>query len=457
MNYFSTRDKSLKFSFKDIFLRGLAPGGGLFLPSEIKHYSKSELAKLSQLSYEDLATEILFNFCSSDIEKIDLKSLVKKAYQGFEKREIVSIKQVGNINLLELYHGPTLAFKDIALQVIGNMYDHLKVAKEKSVNILVATSGDTGSAAIAALNDRENINLFVLHPHNKISNVQRKIMTTIGSNNIYNLAIKGSFDDCQKIVKELFNENEFREKINMSGVNSINWARIICQIVYYFYSYFKLKKKDISFSVPTGNFGDIFAGYVAKKMGLPIDKLIVATNENDILQRAINKGEYKPDKVKPSLSPSMDIQVSSNFERLLFYIAGEDSNKVKSMMNSLHDKGSFQLNENQIKEIKKDFIAVKVSDNETLSIIKDVYEKNQFILDPHTATAFGAINKNNDISNVVALGTAHPYKFFETVKEATGKNVSPPKRLKKIVAKEEKFDILENNTSEVKKYILNKI
>jgi threonine synthase len=228
MNYFSTRDKSLKFSFKDIFLRGLAPDGGLFLPSEIKHYNKYELGKLSQLSYEDLTTEILFNFCSNDIDKTELKSLIKKSYQGFEEKEVVSIKKIGNINILELYHGPTLAFKDIAMQVIGNMYDHLKVAKEKSVNILVATSGDTGSAAIAALNDRENINLFVLHPHNKISNVQRKIMTTIGSTNVYNLAIKGSFDDCQKIVKELFNENEFREKINMSGVNSINWARIIC-------------------------------------------------------------------------------------------------------------------------------------------------------------------------------------------------------------------------------------
>ena len=457
MNYFSTRDKSLKFSFKDIFLRGLAPGGGLFLPSEIKHYDKSELDKLSQLSYEDLATEILFNFCSNDIDKMELKSLIKKAYQGFEEKEVVSIKKIGNINLLELYHGPTLAFKDIAMQVIGNMYDYLKVAKERSVNILVATSGDTGSAAIAALNDRENINLFVLHPHNKISNVQRKIMTTIGSNNVYNLAIKGSFDDCQKIIKELFNENEFREKINMSGVNSINWARIICQIVYYFYSYFKLNKKNISFSVPTGNFGDIFAGYVAKKMGLPIDKLIVATNENDILLRVINKGEYKPDEVKPSLSPSMDIQVASNFERLLFYIVGEDANKVKSMMNSLHDKGFFQLNENEIREIKKDFIAAKVTDNETLSIIKEVYEKDQFILDPHTATAFGAIKKNNDISNLVALGTAHPYKFFETVKEATGKEVSSPKQMKKILDNDEKFDILENDISEVKKYILNKI
>ena len=457
MNYFSTRDKSLKFSFKDIFLRGLAPDGGLFLPSEIKHYDKSELDKLSRLSYEDLATEILFNFCSNDINKTELKTLIKKAYQEFEEKEVVCIKKIGNINLLELYHGPTLAFKDIAMQVIGNMYDHLKVAKKKSVNILVATSGDTGSAAIAALNDRENINLFVLHPYNKISNVQRKIMTTIGSNNVYNIAIKGSFDDCQKIVKELFNENVFREKINMSGVNSINWARIICQIVYYFYSYFKLKKNNISFSVPTGNFGDIFAGYVAKKMGLPIDKLIVATNENDIMQRVINKGEYKPDEVKPSLSPSMDIQVSSNFERLLFYIVGEDSDKVKSMMNSLNDKGFFKLNENEIKKIKKDFIAAKVSDNETLSIIKEVHEKNQFVLDPHTATAFGAINKNNTISNIVALGTAHPYKFFETVKKATGKDIPSPKQLEKFVDKVEKFDILDNNISEVKKYILNKI
>ena len=457
MNYFSTRDKSLKFSFKDILLRGLAPGGGLFLPSEIRCYDKFELEKLNQLSYEDLATEILFNFCSNDINKTELKSLIEKAYQGFEEKEVVCIKKVGSINLLELYHGPTLAFKDIAMQVIGNMYEHLKVAKEKSVNILVATSGDTGSAAIAALNNRENINLFVLHPHNKISNVQRKIMTTIGSNNVYNLAIKGSFDDCQKIVKELFNENEFREKINMSGVNSINWARIICQIVYYFYSYFKLKKKNISFSVPTGNFGDIFAGYVAKKMGLPINKLIVATNENDILQRVINKGEYKPDKVKPSLSPSMDIQVSSNFERLLFYIVEENDEKVSSMMNSLKDKGYFQLSEKEIKEIKKDFLAIKVSDKETLNTIKEVNKKNQFVIDPHTATAFVAINKIEDLSNVVALGTAHPYKFFETIKEATGKDLQPPKQLEKFVDKTEKFDILDNNISEVKKYILNKI
>ena len=457
MNYFSTRDKSLKFSFKEIFLRGLAPGGGLFLPSEIKKFNEEELNNLRKLDYKDLATEIIFNFCKEEVNKNQLKSLIEKSYSSFKNKEVVNLKKVGDINLLELYNGPTLAFKDIAMQVIGNLYDHLKVAKDKTVNIVVATSGDTGSAAIAALNNRKNINLFVLHPHNKISSIQRKIMTTIESSNIYNIAVKGSFDDCQKIVKELFNENEFREKINMSGVNSINWARIICQIVYYFYSYFKLDKKNISFSVPTGNFGDIFAGYVAKKMGLPIDKLIVATNENDILQRVINKGEYKPDKVKPSLSPSMDIQVSSNFERLLFYVVGENDDKVKSMMNSLNDKGFFQLNEQEIKEIKKDFLAIKISDKETVNIIKEINNKNQFVIDPHTATAFGAINKTENLPNVIALGTAHPYKFFETVKEATGNDLKAPKQLEEFIDKEEKFDILENNISEVKKYILNKL
>ncbi len=268
MNYFSTRDKSLKFSFKDIFLRGLAPGGGLFLPNKIKKFNQEELNNLGKLDYKHLASEIIFHFCKEEISKNDLKSLIDKSYSGFKNNEVVNLKKLGDIYLLELYNGPTLAFKDIAMQVIGNLYDHLKVAKEKTVNIVVATSGDTGSAAIAALNNRENINLFVLHPHNKISSVQRKIMTTIGGSNIYNVAVKGSFDDCQKIVKELFNDNNFRSEINMSGVNSINWARIVCQIVYYFYSYFKLKKDNISFSVPTGNFGDIYAGYVAKKNGI---------------------------------------------------------------------------------------------------------------------------------------------------------------------------------------------
>ena len=456
MNYFSSRDKSLKFSFKDIFLRGLAPDGGLFLPSEIKKYSEAELKNLSKLSYVDLATEIIFNFCESDIDKKQLKNLIVKAYDNFKSKEVVELKKVGNYNLLELYHGPTLAFKDIAMQVIGNMYDCLQVSKDKVINIIVATSGDTGAAAIAALNDRKNINVFVLHPHNRISNVQRKIMTTIGSNNIFNIAIEGSFDDCQKIVKEMFNDNDFREKINMSGVNSINWARIICQIVYYFYAAFKVGKKNISFSVPTGNFGDIYAGYMAKKMGLPIDKLIVATNENNILQRVINTGEYKPDKVKPSLTPSMDIQISSNFERLLFDILDEDDKKVVLLMNDLTTKGFFKLDQEVIKILKKNFISEKINDEETLAIIKKFNVEEKFVLDPHTATAFGAVKKINNLSETIILGTAHPYKFLETVKKATGIEITAPSQLSNVEDKEERFDILDNNISKIKNYILEK-
>ncbi|MDA9623841.1 threonine synthase [Pelagibacteraceae bacterium] len=456
MKYFSTRNKSLNFSFRDIFLRGLAPDGGLFLPSEIRKYSENELKNLSKLSYEELATEIIYNFCKDDIERKDLRIIIEKAYTRFKSKEVVELKKVGNFNILELYHGPTLAFKDIAMQVIGNMYDHLQVSKEKVVNILVATSGDTGSAAISALNDRKNINVFVLHPHNKISNIQQKIMTTIGSNNIFNIAVEGSFDDCQKIVKDMFNDNEFRKKINMSGVNSINWARIICQIVYYFYSAFKIKKQKISFSIPTGNFGDAYAGYVAKKMGLQIDRLIVATNENDILQRVINTGEYKPGKVKPSLSPSMDIQVSSNFERLLFDIVGQDDMKVVSLMNDLTTKGFFKLSQEAVKIIKKDFCAEKINDNETLSIIKNLNLDSKFIIDPHTATALGAARKIGNLSETITLGTAHPYKFFETIKKATGKEINAPPQLSNFMDLEEKFDILKNDTSKIKRYILEK-
>jgi threonine synthase len=457
MKYFSTRNKNLKLSFKDIFFRGLAPDGGLFLPHEIKKYNDSDLKHLSSLSYVDLATEIIFNFCKGDIERDQLKSIVKKSYSNFNTKEVVNLKKVGNFNILELYHGPTLAFKDIAMQVLGNMYDHLKISDNKLVNIIVATSGDTGSAAISALNDRKNIKVFILHPHNKISNIQRKIMTSIGSNNIFNIAIEGSFDDCQKIVKDMFNENKFREKINMSGVNSINWARIMCQIVYYFYAAFKFSKPNVSFSVPTGNFGDIYAGYIAKKMGLPIDKLIVATNENDILKRVINTGEYKPGKVKASLSPSMDIQVSSNFERLLFDVVGQDDKKVASLMKDLSTKGFFRLDEKAVKDIQKDFCAQKVDDQETLSIIKKLFLETKFVLDPHTATAIGAASKADNLLQTIILGTAHPYKFLETVKKATDREINAPSQLLNLMDKEEKFDILENNISKIKKYILEKI
>ncbi len=457
MEYLSTRNKKLSFNFKEIFLRGLAPEGGLFIPKNIKRYDKSEIQKLSKLSYTDLAIEIIFEFCNPEINKNILRNLIKKSYKDFNKKEVIDIKKLGNINLIELYHGPTLAFKDIAMQVLGNMYDELNISSNNKINIVVATSGDTGSAAIAALNDRKNINVFVLHPHNKISKIQRKIMTTIGSNNVYNIAIKGTFDDCQKIVKEMFADNTFREKINMSGVNSINWARIVCQIVYYFYSYFKFNNKKVNFVVPTGNFGDVFAGYVAKKMGLPIDKLIVATNENDILERVINTGEYKPGKVKPSLSPSMDVQISSNFERLLFYVLNEDDKKVLSFMNDLKSKGSFSLNQEQIDIIKEDFSAKKINDDETVEIIKKFSNDYGFIIDPHTATAVGASKVIKDNSEILVLGTAHPYKFLETVKMATSQEIETPKQIEHLMDKKEKYDILENKTTDIKNYILEKL
>jgi len=455
MNYISTRNKSLNYDFSSIFLRGLAPDGGLFLPNEIKKFSENELNELSKLNYIDLGVEIISKFCIPVLNKNKIKLILDEAYSSFNTKNIVEIKKIDNINLLELYHGPTLAFKDIAMQVIGLMYEALNLNKKK-INVIVATSGDTGSAAIAALKEKKNINLFVLHPHEKISNIQRKIMTTCDSNNIYNIAVKGNFDDCQKIVKQMFSDEQFREKINMSGVNSINWARIICQIVYYFYAYFQMSSK-VNFSVPTGNFGDVYAGYIAKKMGLPIDKLIVATNENDILCRVINTGEYRPSEVKPSLSPSMDIQVASNFERLLFDVLKSDDQKVSKSMKNLNDYGFFKLEKDELKKIKENFSAEKISDADTLRIIKDFFMNYGFILDPHTATAVGASYKVKNKSKTIVLGTAHPYKFLETIKLAIGKNVDPPKQFSNLSKKIEKFEIIDNKLENIKRYIMEKI
>jgi len=456
MKYCSTRDKKINFDFKEIFQRSLAPDGGLFIPKQIKKFSSNELKKMRKLNYVDLATEVVSTFCVPTFSKQQLKALIKKSYNKFKKKDVVSLIKLGKINLLELYHGPTLAFKDIAMQCIGNIYEEFNKNNKDITNIVVATSGDTGAAAISALTKRKKINLFVLHPHNKISKVQKKIMTSIDGRNIYNIAIKGSFDDCQKIVKQMFADNIFRQIINMSGVNSINWARIIFQIVYYFYSFLKLNEKKINYAVPTGNFGDVYAGYMAKKMGLPIDKLIVATNENDILQRAINKGIYKPSKVKASISPSMDIQISSNFERLLFYAVNSKDNEVKKLMYNLETKGFFKLTPKQKKIIQKDFTAFKVTNTETKKIIKKIYLKHNFFIDPHTATAFYAAQKTISNNPCVVVGTAHPYKFLETMKSVTGKQIKKPSQVTKLMFGKEKYIILSNNTNIVKKYILEK-
>ena len=456
MKYCSTRNKKLDFDFQQIFQRSLAPDGGLFVPKKIKKFNLKDLKQFKKLNYVDLAVTVISSFCEPTFNKKQLKILISKSYKKFKKKNVVNLVSINKDILLELYHGPTLAFKDIAMQCIGNIYEEFNKNNDEITNIIVATSGDTGAAAISALSNRKNINLFVLHPHNKISKIQRKIMTTIGGNNIYNIAVKGSFDDCQKIVKQMFADNLFRQTINMSGVNSINWARIIFQIVYYFYSFLRIQSKKINFSVPTGNFGDIYAGYMAKKMGLPIEKLIVATNENDILQRVINNGIYKPSKVKASISPSMDIQVSSNFERLLFYVLNSKDKEVKKLMNNLETKGYFKLTKTQKEIIQRDFAAFKVTNNETKKTIKKIYKQNNFFVDPHTATAFYAANKIKTNYPCIILGTAHPYKFLETMNSVTGKKIKKPSQLTKLMAGKEKYDILDNNTNIIKKYILQK-
>ena len=455
MEYISTRNNNNKFSFSEIFLKGLAEDGGLFIPSNIEKFDESKINSLKKLSYIDLATEIIYLYTGNFLSKKDLNEIIKKSYSTFREKDVVKIAVLNQIKILELFHGPTLAFKDIAMQLIGNMYEHFLKSNNKTINIVVATSGDTGAAAIDAIKGKSNLNIFVLHPNNKISSVQRKIMTTVEEENVFNIAIDGNFDDCQNIVKQLFSDLEFSKSINMSGVNSINWARIIAQTVYYFYAYFKLGKKTISFSVPTGNFGDVFAGYLAKKMGLPIDKLIVATNENDILHRAITKGDYVSKEVKETLSPSMDIQLASNFERLIYYVNNCDSKKTSEIMQKVK-KNSYQIEKNNLDIIQKDFLSESCNEQETLEIIKKNYEENNIVLDPHTAIGVGAARKLS-LNDCVVLSTAHPCKFPDATNSAINKHEELPEELQHVLNKKENFQILKNNTEEVKNFIKIKI
>jgi len=455
MRYVSTRDNSKEYSFEDVFIKGLADEGGLYVPKSLKKYSIQELSGLKKLDYIELSTEIINQFSSDFISKDKLLSLIKKSYSSFREEEVIKISNLGKIKLLELFHGPTLAFKDIAMQFIGNLYEYYLSKNEKKINIVVATSGDTGAAAIDAIKGKSNLNIFVLHPNNKISHVQRKLMTTIEEKNVFNIAIDGNFDDCQNIVKQMFSDLDFSKSINMSGVNSINWARIIAQTVYYFYSYFKLGKESISFSVPTGNFGDVFAGYLAKKMGLPIDKLIVATNENDILHRAISKGDYVSKEVKETLSPSMDIQLASNFERLIYYVNNSDSEKTANIMKKIK-QNTYQIDKPSLEIIQKDFLSESCNEKETLDIIKKNYEENNIILDPHTAVGVGAAKKLS-FNDCVVLSTAHPCKFPDAINNAINKHENLPKDLKDVLSKVENFQVLKNDIKDVKNFVLKAI
>ena len=456
MKYISTRSSSESLPFESVFIKGLADDGGLFLPEKDYKFDEKDLSKLQSMSYYELATEIVHKFTGDFIEKDNLYELVKKSYSSFRSEEVVKLRKVGNFNILELFHGPTLAFKDIAMQLIGNFYEYYLSKNKNFINIIVATSGDTGAAAIDAIKGKKNLNIFVLHPHNRISSVQRRIMSTVKEKNVFNIAIEGNFDDCQNLVKAMFVDQNFSKKINMSGVNSINWARIVAQTVYYFFCFFSLKSKKLNFSVPTGNFGDIYAGYLAKKMGLPIDKLIVATNQNDILHRAISKGDYTSKKVSETFSPSMDIQLASNFERLIFEIQGCNSDKTKNIMAKVKEN-NYKLDETSLNKINKDFLSEKLSEDETINEIKEVFKNHSIVLDPHTAIGYGVAKKLKQDNSCVILSTAHPSKFPEAIKNALGKNEELPPELRNVLKEEEKFEILENSLDQVKNYILKKI
>ena len=457
MEYISTRNNSEHFSFKNVFLKGLADDGGLFVPKSIKPFSKEELNKLSRLDYNELAAEIIFPFIGDFMPKEQLISIISKSYSNFRSEDVVKISDLGNLKVLELYHGPTLAFKDIAMQLIGNLYQYHLGNEQKKINIIVATSGDTGAAAIDALKGKNNLNVFVLHPNNRISPVQRRLMTIHEEKNVFNIAIEGNFDDCQNLVKAMFNDEKFSRSINMSGVNSINWARIIAQAVYYFYAYFKIGNgKTLSFSVPTGNFGDIYAGYLAKKLGLPIDKLIVATNKNDILHRAISGGDYTQKKVEETNTPSMDIQIASNFERLLYDVKENNSEITKDIMSKIKNN-TYQIDNFDLDKIKNNFTSEMLNEKETIEMIKKIYDEHQILVDPHTAVGIGAAKKLGLEKNCVVLSTAHPCKFPKAIEDAVFKVEKLPESLKYVYDRNEKFDVLPNNIEKVKEYVMNSI
>ena len=459
MNYVSTRNSSKSFKFKDVFIKGLADDGGLFIPKSLHKYNQSDLIEFEKLEYSELAKKIIYPFIGDFMSEPDLGKIIDKSYSVFRKKNVVDLVKIGDRSVLELFHGPTLAFKDIAMQLLGNFYDyHLKNENEK-INIVVATSGDTGAAAIDAIKGKKNLNIFILHPNNRISPVQRRLMTTVGENNVFNIAIEGNFDDCQNLVKAMFADQSFSNEIKMSGVNSINWARIIAQSVYYFYCYFLIKDKSepINFSVPTGNFGDVYAGYLAKRIGLPVNKFIVATNQNDILHRAISNGNYYVENVLETISPSMDIQIASNFERLIYDLNDQNDKKTIDVMKRIKQIGKYEINKENLDKIHVDFVSSRMDENEVLNTIKTVYKKFDKVLDPHSAIGYGAFDKVNLKGNNIVLATAHPCKFPSAIEKAINIKAELPDKLAFILNEKENYDIIDNDLNKIKKHIKERV
>ena len=445
MKYISTRGKAPELGFEDVLLSGLASDGGLYIPKE---WPKVDYKELPTTSYSEQAAYVIYPFVKDFLNYEELNDITSQAYSQFPSKEAIGLKEVEKGNyLLELFHGPTLAFKDFAMLLLAQFFETSLSKKNKSITILGATSGDTGSAAIEAFKNNKHCTVFILFPKGRVSEIQRKQMTTVDSASIYPIEIDGTFDDCQNLVKNLFQNLEFKEEMSLGAINSINWARVAAQIVYYFSTFQQLKSNRVSFSVPTGNFGDVLAGWVAKKMGLPIDKLIVATNDNDILDRAISNGDYFQEEVKATTSPSMDIQISSNFERLLFESLNKDSEKLRNLFIELKENNGFRIDNDTLSYIKNDFKSGKASERKVKDTISRIYKVSNIILDPHTAVGFYASAKKLDVDvPMVNLGTAHPAKFSQAVIDAIGLEPEIPDRLKNIINKKEKFTELDNNS-----------
>jgi len=453
MLYSSTRGKDNNLKFTEVLLNGLAKDGGLYVPNKIPQLSKKTIESLRGLKYSDLVYEVTKYFVDSDqIPRKAYKKICEKTYKKVFGKKIISIKKLNEKEyLLNLFHGPTFAFKDYALQLLGNIYDYVLREKKIELTILGATSGDTGSAAIYGCSKSRNIKMFILFPEGKVSEIQRKQMTTYKGTNVTNIAVQGNFDDCQRLVKDFFKLNNRKKIYNLAAVNSINWIRIMGQIVYYFWSFLNVQKdfNPINFVVPTGNFGNVYAGFISKLMGLPINCFIVSSNKNDILTRFFSSGEMKVRKTQRSISPSMDIQISSNFERLLFFFLKQGS-QIRKLFSDLDCSGSFKIPEETMAKISEFFKAGRIKDNETLKTINYVYEKYGIIIDPHTAVGCSVGKKHLDGTNKnIYLATAHYGKFLDSVRKAISANLQYPLKLQSVLNKREDFELIGNDLKEL--------
>lgn len=459
IRYISTRGRAPALDFEGVLLAGLAADGGLYVPDQLPRFSDADLRRFRALPYNELAFEILKPFVEGSIPEADLAGLINDTYGEFRHDAVAPLVQLDhNQWVLELFHGPTLAFKDFALQLLGRLLDYVLERRQQKVVIMGATSGDTGSAAIEGCRRCKNIDIYILHPHERVSAVQRRQMTTVKGDNIHNLAIEGNFDDCQAMVKASFVAEPFLpEGRSLVAVNSINWARIMAQIVYYFYAALALGGPDraVNFSVPTGNFGDIFAGYLAREMGLPIDQLMIATNRNDVLHRLLTSGRYARQPLQHSLSPSMDISVSSNFERLLYDLYDRDGGAVFDLM-AQFDSGAIDLADSAMEKARQLFTSACISDDGTCAEIARVWHNNGYLLDPHSAigTAAAALAARDHASPMVTLATAHPAKFPEAIARS-GVHIKPelPEHLADLFEREERFTVLPNDLARVQQHM----